>query len=108
MERLGFTVPVLNLAECEALEIRVKYAGYIERAERQLAAEARARELSLQDLDYDAVSALSNEAREKLRRLRPGTLAQASRIPGVRHADVSSLLVHLRRHPAPPNEAAPI
>ncbi|WP_309570075.1 hypothetical protein, partial [Deinococcus sp.] len=47
---------------------------------------------------YHNVEGLSLEAREKLNRHAPTTLAQASRIPGVRHADVTALLVHLRRH----------
>ncbi|AWN21894.1 tRNA uridine-5-carboxymethylaminomethyl(34) synthesis enzyme MnmG [Deinococcus irradiatisoli] len=97
VEALGITLPELNSAEREALEIRAKYAGYIERTERQLNSEAKAREISLQGVNYAEVAALSNEAREKLRRAQPQTLAQAARLPGVRHADVSNLLVHLKR-----------
>lgn len=97
LEALGCELPTLSSAEREALEIRMKYAGYIERTERQLLAEAKARELSLVGVDFTAVAALSNEAREKLRRALPQTLAQASRLPGVRHGDVSSLLVHLKQ-----------
>ena len=97
-EALGAILPELTAAQREALEIRVKYAGYIERAERQLASESRARELSLTDVDFNAVVALSNEAREKLKRAMPRTLEQAARLPGVRHADISRLLVHLRQH----------
>lgn len=97
VEALGVTLPPLDRAEREALEIRLKYAGYIERAQKQLAAEERARHVSLQGLDYAAVSALSNEAREKLSKARPQTIEQAARISGVRHADISSLLVHLRQ-----------
>ena len=90
-------LPGLTSEEREAVEIRVKYAGYIERAGRQLAAEARAREVSLEGVDFSRVPALSNEAREKLSRVRPTTVDQASRVPGVRHADVSALLVHIKR-----------
>ena len=109
VEALGATLPDLTAAQREALEIRVKYAGYIERAERQLASENRARELSLADVDFAAVAALSNEAREKLKRASPRTLEQASRLPGVRHADISRLLVHLRQRGSSPYdpEAAP-
>ena len=96
VEALGFTLPPLDFAEREALTIRVKYAGYLARAEAQLRAEARARELSLEGVDFGAVRALSNEAREKLTRHRPQTLEQAGRLSGVRHADLSALLVHLR------------
>ena len=94
---LGFVLPELSREEGESLNVGAKYGGYIARAQRQLASEARARQTRLEDLDYREVISLSNEAREKLGRLRPDTLAQASRIPGVRHADVSSLLVHLRQ-----------
>ncbi|AZI42886.1 tRNA uridine-5-carboxymethylaminomethyl(34) synthesis enzyme MnmG [Deinococcus psychrotolerans] len=97
LEAVGFKLPELSSTEREALEIRVKYAGYIQRTERRLLAEDRARELSLVGVDFSAVCALSNEAREKLRRSQPQTLAQASRLPGVRHGDVSSLLIHLKQ-----------
>ncbi|WP_216323751.1 tRNA uridine-5-carboxymethylaminomethyl(34) synthesis enzyme MnmG [Deinococcus aestuarii] len=97
IEALGAALPALTPEEREALEIRVKYAGYIERAGRQLAAESRAREVSLSGVDFSRVPALSNEAREKLTRARPSTVDQAARVPGVRHADVSALLVHVKR-----------
>ncbi|PTA67528.1 tRNA uridine-5-carboxymethylaminomethyl(34) synthesis enzyme MnmG [Deinococcus arcticus] len=96
VEALGVTLPVLSAAEREAVEIRVKYAGYIRRAAQQLRAEDRSRELSLAGVDFAAVPALSNEAREKLGRAQPRTVDQASRISGVRHADISALLVHLK------------
>ncbi|CAM3568764.1 tRNA uridine-5-carboxymethylaminomethyl(34) synthesis enzyme MnmG [Deinococcus frigens] len=87
----------LDASEREAIEIRVKYAGYIERARQQLRAEARARDVNLEGMDYAAIPSLSNEAREKLGRSRPHTLEQAARIPGVRHADVGALLIHLKK-----------
>lgn len=100
VEALGFRLPPLLPEEREAVAIRVKYAGYIERAQRQLASEGRARTLSLAGVDFQAVASLSGEAREKLHRALPATVEQASRLPGVRHADVSALLVHLRRESA--------
>jgi tRNA uridine 5-carboxymethylaminomethyl modification enzyme len=96
VEALGAALPELSLPEREAVEIRVKYAGYIDRAERQLNAESQARGLSLAHVDFTEVAALSTEAREKLNRSRPQTLEQAARLPGVRHADISTLLVYLR------------
>lgn len=97
VEALGATLPAdLSEAEREAIEIRVKYAGYIARAQSQLRSEEKARQLSLSGVDFRQISALSNEAREKLSRLRPQTIDQASRISGVRHADISALLVHLK------------
>ena len=98
LSALGFEWPALSRDEGESLNVQVKYGGYIARAERQLASEGRAQQISLEQLDYALVGPLSNEAREKLVRLRPLTLAQASRVPGVRHADISSLLIHLRQH----------
>ena len=56
VEALGFTLPALDAAEREALEIRVKYAGYIARAETQLKSEGRARELSLSGVDFAGIS----------------------------------------------------
>ena len=100
LSAMGFTWSDLSRDEAESLSVQVKYGGYIARAERQLAAEGRAQQVSLDQLDYSRVVTLSSEAREKLGRLRPRTLAQASRVPGVRHADISSLLIHLRQHGA--------
>ena len=97
VEALGVTLPELSPAEREAVEIRVKYAGYIRRAEVQLRAEDRSRGMSLEGIDFSGIAALSNEAREKLGRAQPRTVEQASRISGVRHADISALLVHLKQ-----------
>jgi tRNA uridine 5-carboxymethylaminomethyl modification enzyme len=47
--------------------------------------------------DWDGAAGLSSEAREKLRRIRPGSVGQASRIPGVRPPDIAVILLHLRR-----------
>lgn len=82
----------------EATEILVKYQGYLDR-ERQLADKAhRLEDLRLGDkFDYNAVTALSTEARQKLSRIRPETVGQASRIPGVSPADVNILLLLLGR-----------
>ncbi|MFC4427342.1 tRNA uridine-5-carboxymethylaminomethyl(34) synthesis enzyme MnmG [Deinococcus navajonensis] len=97
VEALGIELPALDAAEREAVEIRVKYAGYIDRARRQLLAESHAQALSLQGVDFVGIEALSKEAREKLSRHQPQTVAQAARIAGVRHADISVLLVHLKQ-----------
>ncbi|ACO47378.1 tRNA uridine-5-carboxymethylaminomethyl(34) synthesis enzyme MnmG [Deinococcus deserti] len=97
VEALGIELPVLAAEEREALEIRVKYAGYIDRARRQLQSEAHARRLSLEGVDFAGIAALSNEAREKLARHQPQTVDQAARISGVRHADIGVLLVHLKQ-----------
>lgn len=99
VEAMGLELPGLTLPEREAVEIRVKYEGYIRRSEVQRASEERAHQMELGSLSYHTVEGLSLEAREKLNRHAPTTVAQASRIPGVRHGDVSALLVHLKRHP---------
>lgn len=82
----------------EAAEILVKYEGYIER-ERQLADKAmRLDYVQLpSDFDYASVKALSTEARQKLEAMRPVTIGEASRIPGVSPADISVLLLLLNR-----------
>ena len=82
----------------EAAEIRIKYSGYIER-ERQIAEKLhRLEAISIPDgFDYHAMQALTIEARQKLDRIRPKTIGQASRIPGVSPADISVLLVKFGR-----------
>lgn len=82
----------------EAAEILVKYQGYIER-ERTVADKIRRLEdVRLSDnFDYESVSSLSTEARQKLTRIRPVTVAQASRIPGVSPSDINILLLLLGR-----------
>lgn len=82
----------------EAVEIQIKYSGYIER-EHQLAEKIQRLENVplLPDYPYDNIAALSTEARQKLMKIRPSTLAQASRIPGVSPADINILLLLLHR-----------
>ena len=82
----------------EAVEIMIKYKGYLER-ERLLADKARRLEdLVLGDkFDYTSMTSLSTEARQKLDKLRPQTLGQASRIPGVSPSDINILLLLLGR-----------
>jgi len=82
----------------ELAEIGLKYEGYIKKEEEMVSKMNRLEDMRLQeDFDYRSISALSNEARDKLARMRPLTLGQASRISGVSPADVSVLLVHLGR-----------
>lgn len=82
----------------EAAEIRIKYSGYIER-ERMVADKiARLESIKLRpDFDYNSLQQLTIEARQKLSRIRPETVGQASRIPGVSPADINILLVLLGR-----------
>lgn len=80
----------------QAVEIRLKYAGYIDR-ERQLAERmTRIDHITLGDkLDYSSITALSTEARQKLTAIKPETVGRASRIPGVSPADINVLLLML-------------
>ena len=82
----------------EQVEIAVKYAGYIERQQDEIARHAAHESTRLPpDIDYDAVTGLSFEVRQKFRQQRPETVGQAARISGVTPAAVSLLLVHLKR-----------
>ena len=80
------------------VEVQAKYAGYIDRQEREIAKHARQESLRLpEDLDYDDVHGLSHEARQKLVAARPETLGQASRLEGMTPSAVSLILVHLKK-----------
>jgi len=80
------------------LEVRAKYAGYIDRQEKEIAKHAKQEALRLpEDIDYEAVRGLSNEARQKLVAARPATLGQASRLEGMTPSAVSLLLIHLKK-----------
>jgi tRNA uridine 5-carboxymethylaminomethyl modification enzyme len=80
------------------VEVRAKYAGYIERQQDEIDRQRRNEETPLpQDLDYAQIAGLSHEVRQKLTESRPGTVGQAGRIPGVTPAAVSILLVHLKK-----------
>ncbi|MCA1789856.1 MAG: tRNA uridine-5-carboxymethylaminomethyl(34) synthesis enzyme MnmG, partial [Thioalkalivibrio sp.] len=84
-----------------AVEVELKYEGYVMR-ERERAGRLRKQaEVALHDdLPYRDFETLSFEAREKLARVRPGTLAQAGRIPGVSPSDLQNLLLEVRRRRA--------
>jgi tRNA uridine 5-carboxymethylaminomethyl modification enzyme len=82
----------------EAAEILIKYSGYIAREEEQAEKGRRLEYVKLPaSFDYTTINALSTEARQKLQRIRPATIGQASRIPGVSPADVNVLLLLLNR-----------
>ena len=80
------------------IEVEAKYAGYIDRQQREIARHARQESLRLPgDIDYATVAGLSNEARQRLQAIRPVTLGQASRLEGMTPAAVSLLLIHLKK-----------
>jgi tRNA uridine 5-carboxymethylaminomethyl modification enzyme len=83
------------------LEVRASYAGYIERAMDEIERAQGQQDTPLPaELDYATLGGLSNEVRQKLMQIRPATIGQAARVPGVTPAAVSILLVHLRRRGA--------
>lgn len=85
-------------AVIEQVEISVKYAGYIDKQNDEVARAAQYENLKLPaELDYTQVPALSFEVRQKLNKHRPETLGQASRISGVTPAAISLLLIHLKK-----------
>ncbi len=85
----------------EQVEIRTKYAGYIERQQEEIERLRASENLRLPaDIDYASISGLSKEIQHKLTQARPETLGQASRIPGVTPAAVSLLMIHLKKRGA--------
>ena len=90
------------------IEVRARYDGYIERAREEIERARRNEETALPpDLDYARLASLSHEVRQRLTEVRPATLGQAARIPGVTPAAISILLVHLKKRSlvAPPKVA---
>ncbi len=82
----------------EQVEIQAKYSGYIERQHDEIERSRRNEETRLpEDLDYNNVSGLSSEVRQKFNAQRPITLGQAGRIPGITPVAISLLLVHLKK-----------
>ena len=89
--------PNLPRAVTEQAEIRLKYAGYIDRQMRQVEEFQRLEERPLPDgLDFESIACLRLEARQKLQAIRPKNLGQASRISGVSPADIAALMVYLK------------
>ena len=82
----------------EQAEIEIKYAGYIEKEKRNADKLKRLENITIPSkFNYDELASLSHEAKEKLNKLRPNTLAQASRISGIKPSDISVLLVSMGR-----------
>lgn len=82
----------------EHIELDVKYEGYIKRQQEQVERFVRMEKKRIpEDFDYDRAVGISTEAREKLKKIRPISIGQASRIQGVRSADIAVLLVHLKK-----------
>ena len=90
--------PDLPLPVIEQVEISIKYAGYIKKQEAQIAhlKKLEAKKIPT-NLDYDDVQGLATEALQKLKKINPTTIAQASRISGVNPADLSILMIYIQR-----------
>ena len=82
----------------QQLEIQARYSGYLGRQQEDIARRRRHETMEIgDDFDFSGVQGLSNEVREKLQSVRPDTIGQASRVPGVTPAAISLLLVHLKK-----------
>jgi len=90
-----------NSIDIEALtqvEIFIKYSGYIEKEKNNVAKLSRLENIKIPaSFDYNKLNSVSIEARQKLTKIKPTTIAQASRISGVSPSDVSVLLVYMGR-----------
>ena len=94
LERQLARIPSRREELIECAEILIKYSGYIERERQQAEKLERLEHVFIPEtIDYSSIQALSTEARQKLERIRPTTIGQASRIPGISPHDVSVLLV---------------
>jgi len=97
-----------SVVECEklrredliAIETAIKYEGYLKQQEREVEKLRKAESRRIpEDLDYGTMPGLSREVVEKLTRIRPQSIAQASRIPGITPASISILLFHMELRP---------
>lgn len=99
LDNLGTAIN--NESAALQVEIQAKYAGYIQRQKSDIARNKRFESTPIpSDFNYDGVSGLSKEVCEKLNSIKPATVAQASRVPGVTPAAVSLLLVSIKKHNA--------
>ena len=88
--------PILDDTVCEKVEIEIKYEGYIERQLKQVDEMKRLESRKIpKDIDYNSISGLRIEAKEKLNKIRPDSIGRASQVSGVSPADISVLLVYL-------------
>jgi tRNA uridine 5-carboxymethylaminomethyl modification enzyme len=95
----GADIPLMEESLAEAIEVEIKYSGYIERQARQIEQFRRMESQKIPaDIEYSGLPGMRREAREKFTRIGPYTLGQASRIPGITSSDVALLMVHLRTH----------
>jgi tRNA uridine 5-carboxymethylaminomethyl modification enzyme len=98
---------VADAQVAEQVEIDARYSGYIARQHEEIRRTSQQEGLALpREIDYSGIHGLSNEIRQKLTETRPGTIGQASRVPGVTPAAISILLVHLKSRPRRTKQSA--
>ena len=91
--------PKLDIQEAKEAEIQIKYEGYIKMQEEQVEKfEKLERKILPENIDYEKINGISLEGRQKLNKLKPHSIGQASRISGVSPADISVLLVYLQMY----------
>ncbi len=101
LQEIDETTANLNVARdiYEQVEVLIKYEGYLKRQAYQVEQAGKLDKFKIpEDIDYDKIDHISSETKDKLKKIRPKTLAQASRIGGVKPADISILMVLLERH----------
>ncbi|GMA48184.1 tRNA uridine 5-carboxymethylaminomethyl modification enzyme [Tetragenococcus muriaticus PMC-11-5] len=87
----------LTTKEVEQVEIQIKYEGYIQKAMTKVDKLKRMEAKRVpENIDYEAIDGLATEAKQKLQRIHPETIAQASRISGVNPSDLSILMVYIQ------------
>jgi len=97
--------PEVDPVVAEQVEIQAKYSGYIERQRDEIERQQRNNDKTIpESFDYSGVSGLSNEVQEKLIKIRPTTIGQASRIQGVTPAAISLILVFLKKQSRSSND----
>ncbi|MCH9769650.1 MAG: tRNA uridine-5-carboxymethylaminomethyl(34) synthesis enzyme MnmG [Gammaproteobacteria bacterium] len=98
---LGLEASVNDLTVCEQVSIQAKYFGYIERQQQEIKRQQRLENTEIpSDFNYDQIKGLSTEVGQKLKEVRPTTIAQASRIAGITPAAISILLIYLKKRQA--------
>ncbi|MBM4761724.1 tRNA uridine-5-carboxymethylaminomethyl(34) synthesis enzyme MnmG [Bacillus sp. B15-48] len=100
-EHINSLIPAeteLDMEVREQVEIQIKYEGYIEKSLQQVERMKKMEDKKIpENIDYDAINGIATEARQKLKTVRPLSIAQASRISGVNPADISILLVYIEQ-----------